>query len=234
MLNSQLMSDTTISGLDTGNPLPIQHGSHTPSALFYNQLHESSLLTPPSPVPPANYISSSFEGIAATRSSDIVIVDLCDESDNESEENFLRILHTHDLTQQRQEDDGDDDDDCAIIGSGTRARRYYRSLSIRSRSLSNTISTPTRVTKNIGARKNTPRWGRLYRQMHTPQTRMTRFQQSCLDEEDMLKGLWTMCLRFLQFLFTHQKINKDHESHQKHYWKPSAITKNTFSTIDTW
>ena len=102
MLDSQLMSDTTTFGLDTGNPSPIQHGSHTPSALFYNQLHESSLLTPPSPVPPANYISSSFEGIAAARSSDKVIVDLCDESDDESEEDFLRMLHAHDLTQQRQ------------------------------------------------------------------------------------------------------------------------------------
>ena len=99
MLDTQLMSDIAAVGPDAGYLSPTPHGSHTPATLFYKQLHESSLHISPSPVPPVDYTLSSFEAVPVATSSDTVIVDLCDKGDDESKEDFLRILHAHNLTQ---------------------------------------------------------------------------------------------------------------------------------------
>lgn len=148
MINAQLQFTGLEHGLSVDSSSPASSfGPNTPPHLFLQQLqHQAAIITPP-PIPPTGYGSSAFGSASEVKhNSETMIIDLCEE--DEDADDKLRELPSSDLTDDHDKDEIEDDD-CSIIAAATRrgGGHTHSALSIRSRSLSNAISTPTRSPK---------------------------------------------------------------------------------------
>ena len=147
LLDAQLRFEGAELGIDATRPSPTPSVSNMPPKHFIRELQEQALLPTPSPLPPVGYSSSPVEHTAVPcSSSETKIIDLCDEDEQDEQDDEIYELPAFDLTQD-EEDHHDEDQDCAIIGSATHGRGGHTALTIRSRSLSNTINTQTRPPK---------------------------------------------------------------------------------------
>ena len=158
VINVQLQSDATDYGIGVDRWSPASGTPSTPitpPSLFLQELQQQAALLTPPPIPPLGYQSSPVEPTAVCKSSsETMVIDLCSEDeDNEDEQDDdIRELPTFDLTQDQDNDNnGDDEDDLSIIAAaihrGGGSGRNHSALSIRSRSLSNAVSTPTKPPK---------------------------------------------------------------------------------------
>ena len=162
LIDAQLRSDGAYCGIDAIRPSPTPSVSNVPPSLFVRELRQQALVPTPPPLSPVGYASSPLEPSDGIKT---VIIDLCGDDDDDDDDNNndedpdadddLRELPSFDLTSDHHPNDElEQEEDCSIIAAATRRGGGYthNSLSIRSRSLSNAVDTPTRTSKRGRAR----------------------------------------------------------------------------------
>ena len=150
LLDAQLRSEGAYLGIDAIRASPTPSFCGLPPSLFIRELREQALVPTPPPLPPIGYSSSpAAPATVPCSSSCTTIIDLCDEDDEIGDgDDELQELPSFDLTSDHHNDDIEEDD-CSIIAAATRrgGGHTHSALSIRSRSLSNAVDTPTRAPK---------------------------------------------------------------------------------------